>query len=106
MDALQTLAANVALNKMLKQSHFSICTIDDIIKVSGAIPDNYAYGILKLLHCVNYSDMDSGVRDELPNLLKRVLGSPAVSFDLSSGTYNAKPCLEISAPAKRVDFWI
>ncbi len=38
MNALQIEIAKVALNKMIEGGHFSICTVDDILKITKGIP--------------------------------------------------------------------
>lgn len=78
MDELQILAAETALRKMVKQGHFSICTVDEILKMTGGVPDARTYQVLRLLHCVNYSEMPDELREKLPELLKAVFSGSAI----------------------------
>jgi len=65
--------AKAALQKMYTQGHFSICTIDNLIKLTNSVPDPLSYQLLHALHCVDYKNMDKLVRDELPKLIARCL---------------------------------
>jgi len=82
MDNLQAIACNCALQKMLKDTHFSICTIDHINAVTKAIPDGDAYRILAMLHCVRYQDMPSELLRGLPVLIKRALGGEPIELSM------------------------
>jgi hypothetical protein len=75
------MVANTALKKMLKSGHFSICTIDDILKLTGSVPRGQDYNLLHALHCVDYKDMPPELLRGLPLLLQRVLGSERLDFD-------------------------
>jgi hypothetical protein len=81
MDQVQQLAIETALKEMVRQGHFSICTIDKIIKMSGGIPCGESYKTLSLLHCVNFRDMSPLLVKELPGLLTRVLNGPVLRFE-------------------------
>lgn len=78
LDRVERAAAVASLRHMISKGYFSICTIDKILKASGAIPDRRAYNILNMLHCVDFSDMEPDVRDELPELLRLALGGGPV----------------------------
>jgi hypothetical protein len=69
--------AAAAMSKMLKNKHFSICSVDDVCKVIGARPAGAAYDMLAALHCVNYADMPQSVLDEIPALLNEVFKQAA-----------------------------
>lgn len=51
-------AINAALNRMFEdpKGFFSICTIDNCMKVSGAI-QGPKYDMLRLYHCVRFAKM-------------------------------------------------
>ena len=80
MNAIETLVAKTALKKMMEQGYFCICTIDNILKMSGGIPNPRDYQMLRTLHCINYKDMPSALLNELPNMIRRVVESPALDF--------------------------
>jgi len=80
MNALQIEIAKVALNKMIEGGHFSICTVDDILKITKGIPYREDYEALHLLHCVNFIDFTPLMREEFPALLQRVLQSPSMEI--------------------------
>lgn len=59
LSEFQQRAASVAVRKLFKASHFSICDLDAIGKVLGVThqlcgPD---YDALRALHCVEWGDM-------------------------------------------------
>jgi hypothetical protein len=74
---LKLMAAQAALQKMLAESSFSICTIDRIADMMGIKPNHEAYSILRTLHCVNYNQMPADLLEKLPELICSVLSSPA-----------------------------
>src|SRR5690606_11729581 len=74
---IQLMAAEAALGKMLRGNYFDICTIDRITTMLCIKPDRKAYDILSALHCVHYSDMSRELLDALPELIHKVLQSPA-----------------------------
>ena len=51
-----------AVNRMFRGTHFSICTVDSCMKITGAVRTS-DYQALTLYHCVNYSDMTREIRD-------------------------------------------
>lgn len=81
MSQLQLMAAEAALQKMLSEKHFNICTMDRIIDMLGIKPDKEAYSILSTLHCIDYNAMRRELIEALPDLIHRVLQSP--SFEAS-----------------------
>lgn len=76
MNSAQQMAVTCALQKMLEQGHFSICTIDQILKITGGIADKDDYSTLNLLHCVHYDKMPRELLAELPNIIERVINAP------------------------------
>lgn len=61
----QKQAVILALKKMFNGSHFSICTIDTCLKVTGAVPPKADYDALHALHCVDWADMPREFRDQV-----------------------------------------
>jgi hypothetical protein len=82
MKGLEIEAARAAVNKMLSQGHFSICTIDQILRMTGGVPPKREYEILRTLHCVDYKDMSQRLRIELPRLIQLVLESQPIHLEL------------------------
>lgn len=80
MNEIQILAAKAALKDMTQSGHFSICTIDNILKMSGGVPASADYQVLRTLHCISFGDMDPMLLRGLPLLIKRVLESDGVDF--------------------------
>lgn len=76
MNALQIEIAKTAIAKMFADGHFSICVIDNILKMSGGIPPKREYDMLHVLHCVKFMSMSPRLRLELPRLIQIVVESP------------------------------
>lgn len=82
MSPLEQEAAKAALKKMFDGSYFDICTIDQILRMSGGIPPAKEYKILRTLHCVNWRDMSPALRIELPRVIQLVLESQPMVSDV------------------------
>lgn len=76
LERLQIDAAVTAMNKMLKGSHFSICTVDNVAKMLGIHCRKDSYDILRNLHCVDFTDMTREMRQAVPALIADTLGEP------------------------------
>jgi hypothetical protein len=82
MDNLQEMAAVAVLNKMFKQGHFSIYTIDRIAEMTKVPVDGEAYRILSTLHFVEFADMPTELREVIPRLIRECLSlSPIYEFE-------------------------
>lgn len=75
---LKQQAAIAALNKMMSQGHFSICTVDTIAKMLGITPDPEAYAVLRTLHCVDYTAMPRALYARLPDIIQTALSGQQV----------------------------
>jgi len=64
MTEFQAKSVVDAINRMFRGHHFSICKVDDCMKVTGATR-TADYDSLRLYHCVNYSEMDDETKDFL-----------------------------------------
>jgi hypothetical protein len=81
MDNLKNLAATTALNAMLADRHFSICTIDSVASMLNVKPASDAYNILRAVHCIDYAKMPAELRQAIPGLIKECLGvAPVYEF--------------------------
>jgi hypothetical protein len=74
------MAAETAINHMLQRGSISICTIDQILKITGGVPEKEDYEILRLLHCVDFKDYPRDLLRGLPVILQRVLGAESLQF--------------------------
>lgn len=75
INPLQMECIRTALRVMWDKGYFDICTIDNILKVTGGIPDRKNYDALRLLHCVHFKDMSRNLRLELPRMVQLVVES-------------------------------
>lgn len=79
MNALTRDVIATALADMFRRGHFSICVIDNILKITGGVPDRKNYDLLRALHCVEFKDMPPRIRIELPRMIQLVVeGQPIV----------------------------
>lgn len=65
MTEFEKQAVVIALKKMFQGSHFDICTVDNCLKITGAIAPTADYNALRALHCVHWSDMPDGFRAQV-----------------------------------------
>ena len=80
---LAHLSVLTALNRMMRGTHFSICTVDAAIKALQTMPDGRAREILHTLHCTDWADMPPELRAEVPRLIERCIGVPAHQFQIT-----------------------
>ena len=65
----------IALDNMVRKGHFNICAIRDIQNMNNTVGEAEALRILAPLHCVDFADMPKDVREALPDLIRRALGT-------------------------------
>ena len=81
MNELKNEACKIALIKLFKDNMFSICVIDNLLKLTNTIPDPEVYKILSVLHCVSYSEMSSDFRKELFKIVMTMFKDNGFDFD-------------------------
>ena len=69
---LKMAIAVTAVTKMMKDTYFSICSVDSVCKVIGASTHGSAYDMLRALHCIHFVDMPKEVRESIPALMREV----------------------------------
>lgn len=72
MKTLSHLEAQVigaTLRNMFQNSSFSICAVDNCLKIAGITPTAPEYKMLRALHCVPFADMPADLRDEVPTMV-------------------------------------
>lgn len=67
------LVVQQALDRLFSGRFFSICVIQDLMKLVGATPQSEAYRLLRALHCVHYEDMRPELIERLPHLVNECL---------------------------------
>lgn len=93
MNTFQIECAKLALKRMMASGHFSICTVDEILKVTGGVPDAEDYKALRMLHCVDFKEFTPAMRIEFPGILKRVLESPSMELEITFKPLSRPPAL-------------
>lgn len=67
---VQTSTVAHALQRMLKpQQHFSICTIDECIKVCSVVVPKERYEVYHAHHCMHWNEMEEAHREVLIAML-------------------------------------
>ena len=106
LTEFQQRAAAMALVKMLKGKHFSICDLDKLADLLGrkaacAGPD---YKALHNLHCVDYGDMEPELTQQVREKCVEILGLSPVITDAEFREARQEP---MHKPAKRLRlaFW-
>ena len=64
MTEFQARAVVDAINRMFEEHLFSICTVDNCMRITGAVR-TADYAALKLYHCCHYSKMSRETKDWL-----------------------------------------
>jgi len=68
------LVAQVALNSLFENKHFSICKVDEVMDLTGKGRRNSKiYKQLNALHCVNYEDMPAELKNQIPYMVNELL---------------------------------
>lgn len=65
MTEFEKQAVLISIKNMFMGGHFSICTVDKCLAITGCIPPRADYNALNAVHCVNFSDMPKAFRDQL-----------------------------------------
>ncbi len=81
LTTLERLAIKAALDKLASDRHFSICTVDSILRVCGLPQGGRTYRALHLLHCVNYGDMSPELLASIPEAMAELFARQALDFD-------------------------
>jgi len=79
MSNVDKRVAAVALEKMFRGQHFSICTVDDCIDLVGGSRAGQIYRRLSALHCVAWADIPDDVMQIMPVWINEVLGGPRLT---------------------------
>lgn len=74
-------ALKIALKNLFKRTSFSICTIDDLLKMRQIVPDREAYRIMHAVHCVDYKEMSPDFRQYLFNSVINMFDVDSTEFD-------------------------
>ena len=77
---LAHLSAIASLNDMMRKGTFYISTVTEVAKAIGAVPDPRAMDILRPLHCMEIGRLPPELRDAIPALIERCIGTPAYQF--------------------------
>lgn len=83
MNDLQRLAAEAALRKMFNRGWIDISAIDEILKMTSTVPDRAAHSTLRLLHCVDFKDMDPALQRQLPELVRACLNGVTIDIEFA-----------------------
>lgn len=85
LDAFHLQAAEIALKNLFEKSYFSISELDKLLKLLNCIPDKQDYLALSMLHCVEYSAMSPGFRDQLMLKVANMLQSKGFDTEILNG---------------------
>ena len=80
MPSVKRMVVETALNKLFSERHFSVCTLDTVMKVMNISDKSDAYKQLHALHCVDYADMSDDMRQVLPMLVNEALKLPVINM--------------------------
>lgn len=67
---LQTSTIAHALQRMIaNESHFSVCTVDRCMRLSGVVISAERYAIYSAIHCMNWNEMEPDYRQVIVAML-------------------------------------
>lgn len=79
LDPIKAKVAEVAMRKMLKADrHFDICAVRNVLEILDIPGDKQIMSLLKPLHCVDWADMDSELREQVVVLLAQLFQGEAM----------------------------
>lgn len=91
LPATKQLVVTTALNHLFTKGYFSVCQLDEIMKLMGAPRHTPARQLLATLHCVDYADMPPELREQLPHLVREAISpQPAVCHATSTALQGAQ----------------
>ena len=98
MTEFQRMAAITVLKQMFAGGHFSICTVDKVIQITGCIPpDPKDYQALSALHCVDWADMSQDLRNQVMLKTLQIFEQPGFDLELIDKVINnANSALRLS----------
>lgn len=83
------LVAQVALNKLFNEKHFSICKLDEVMTMLGKGRRNSKiYQQLSALHCVHYEDMPDELRNQIPFMVNELLTNSPIANQATAVALN------------------
>lgn len=85
MPETRRLVVTAALDKVLTQKYFDVCTIDTILKIMGTRKNCAAYDLLHALHCMHYDQMQPELRNSIPQLINECLRGPIQDAGAATG---------------------
>jgi len=89
MDEFHRQAAITALRVMFEGSHFSICTVDKCMKLSGCIANPKDYQALHALHCVDFAEMTQELRQMVLAKTMQIFENPKFDIGVISALFKA-----------------
>lgn len=106
LTEFQQRATAVAVVKMLKGNHFSICDLQKIAETIGREDalGGRDYAALQSLHCVNWADMGPELARQTREKCLELLGLPPQTIEMVAPE---KPAEKHAEPARRLRlaFW-
>lgn len=82
LSDFQKNAIILALRRMYKGSHFDICTVDEILKLTGKHMNPDDHKALHLLHCVHWEDMGKDMMKQSFHIILEALDATDFEYDI------------------------
>lgn len=74
-------ALKISLKHLFTSRYFSICDIDNLLKMRHIIPDQKTYHIMHSVHCVDYKEMTPAFRKWLFQETINMFDVTTIEFD-------------------------
>ncbi len=88
MNDFHIAAAKTALKHMFEKRYYDICIVDKLIKMTGCHPSKKDYEALSMLHCVDFIEMDSDLRQAMYLKTIQIFDNEGFSLELIEGLFN------------------
>jgi hypothetical protein len=81
LSAFEKEVVITGMKHMFQGTHFSICDLDKLIKITGGIPNAKDYNALSALHCVSWAAMSPELRETVMEKAVALLSSEGFNID-------------------------
>lgn len=90
------MVAQVALNSLFENKHFSICKLNEVMELlKKGRSNSKVYKQLHALHCVDYADMPDELKNQIPHMINELLTNKtptqAATNVALAGVFNGHP---------------
>ena len=98
-------ALKTGLKHLFDKGHFNICGFDELCKLANVIPPPDLHKTLHALHCVDYTEMTKGLRDEIFKRIVGVFAGDNQGFDLTVFDESPPKVFDLTDLSEKRSWW-